>query len=209
MAEAVLYSEGRLNNPVGGGPVRIANDVEIVGNLTVTRGAGAFPDGAVTTDDQFVLWNPEDFVGSAAKLGGTGDTDFPRWAFDAATPEQIHVNWTPPQDWNEFTVDIWWVNEGAGSGNVVWEFRATTLYLGSAPSAASSLLATTTVTAPAASRGGWAFTQFPAGGLAVTKGAFGEMPTYLFQLRRNASAGGDTLANDAGVYMLGLDRRHF
>ncbi len=52
--------------------------------------------------------------------GGAGATQ--GWLLDAAAQEGVCTTMVPPSTWATMHVDMWWLNNGAGAGDVRWRF---------------------------------------------------------------------------------------
>ena len=147
-------------------------------------------------------------IGSATIRSGTPalavqgtNTQYRAWAFDATAVEEIAceiawpINLVIPSTGNQFTIDVYWTNLGAGSGDVRWDIDVGLLKDGALLNGAGLLLAqTTTSTAP------------PQDELQVSTITANQFPTNAHSfgmavavLRRKADDAGDTLANDAGL----------
>jgi hypothetical protein len=119
-----------------------------------------------------------------------------QWLLDAATDEVITGFYNVPTDWTTYHVDLYWCNAGAGTGDVVWRFDRQALGAGVDFTVTTSVGSETAVTAGA---------QFAGVITRVATGA-ADSGVRAFKLRRRATAGGDTLANDASVLAVLLSK---
>lgn len=114
------------------------------------------------------------------------------WAFDAASDESIQTNFRVPEGWDQIKVTVLWTNLGAGSGDVRWSVQGKGFAVGDSLDVADNAV-NVTDTAPAQN----VLADFEAGGsnaLPVTAGGM-----YSLRVKRVGTDGADTLANDAGV----------
>ncbi len=88
--------------------------------------------GTVVLDDLYqTLGDSQIFVTAPAFAGIGGSPTFAgigggRWAglvFDAASQEIVAAAIEIPPSWTTLTVELYWTNGGAGSGNVVWALQ--------------------------------------------------------------------------------------
>lgn len=138
------------------------------------------------------LWLPaSQFIGAegAPSLGNAGA---PAWLLDAATSERVATMVRlAPLGWATMHVDIYWGNAGAGAGNVTWrafqeDFVAgETLGAGGSPGDVTDTAGAQNVLRPP---------------FRVITGQAVPADLFFLSIRRDASAGTDTLANDAALY---------
>lgn len=136
---------------------------------------------------------------SPAALTTTGSTAlWPVIAFDAATNENalavVHI----PDGYNTVNIKIRWTNIGAGSGNVDWRAIYEQDGDGGTLDSGSTIGATVTATAPAQNV---QEETTLVSGVAVTAGNL-----FLVRAQRLAANAADTLANDAGLLAVVVER---
>lgn len=121
---------------------------------------------------------------------------FPVWLLDPATEEAVAFSYEAPVDWKSFRVEVWWVNAGAGAGQVVWRLDRRGGVVGQ-PIGGAAFGAAVGVAAPGQNV------------LARTVLAT-DLPAPTLEgarVVREAANGGDTLANDAAVVGVRLVRQ--
>lgn len=147
-----------------------------------------------------VVWLPAQSavpsVGSPSLGRVNGRT--PCYLMDQSTNEQINWAWAVPTDWVTMSVELWWSNAGAGSGNVVYELRGSEDGDAETPTDVAGLAAGAALTAPAQDviKKSVLVASYTLGG------------DYMGHLRINrlAADAGDTLANDAAYIGIMLRR---
>lgn len=125
----------------------------------------------------------------ASQAVGPG-TFFHAWLMDASANEAVTGIFQPPSWATSVSVDLWWWNQGAGSGDVRWRSVVYQATLGSATQAA---LGDTSATATALVANAGVLTSLTA---AAT---VDPAKLYSVYLQRVATDGADTLANDAAI----------
>lgn len=143
----------------------------------------------ITSAGDYFALGPEDFQFTTNPQFVTSN-NMTRIAFDAATTESVRATFTVPSAWASFVVDLYWVNEGAGAGNVRWNTNIKVLTSGNLITEAVTS-AVANVTAPAQNT-----VQLRTAHQTVTTEADA---VYALQVDRVGGDGGDTLANDAGL----------
>ena len=113
------------------------------------------------------------------------------WAMDPSSIEGVHGVVSLPPTWNTYNAIALWDNAGAGTGDVSW--RLDTCGFGAAASSWASFTNGVAVVGTAGAQNVEVHTTLVSGA-AVPAG--GELSFRVFRL---ATAGGDTLANDAGL----------
>lgn len=113
------------------------------------------------------------------------------WAFDAAAEELIQAELSIPPGWRTIEIDLYWSNGGAGAGNVVWAANTGIFAEGVTLNAADGVNSSVITTAAGAQD---VLTRTVLTSLTITDTAGS---TYYLRIKRAATDGGDTLANDA------------
>lgn len=123
----------------------------------------------------------------------------PAFLFDASAGESATAYQYVPPSWASFNVFVWWSNAGTGSGDVAWQVYWAAFADAENTDTAGGTSNLLTVAAPAR----YVTKRTQAGASAVTATA-GEIVRIV--VHRSGSAGGDTLANDAGLIGVELVR---
>ena len=145
------------------------------------------------------VWVPAaSWAAQAAGPTLAGDGAMPGWALDAAATEGIVCTTEVPASWASFDVDLWWLNAGAGTGDVVFSFKHRI-------SAAADLASDTAVddgnvTEVAGAQDIIAVTTV-ASDIATAEDAI-----FNAQLQRLGADAADTLANDVAILGIRLRR---
>lgn len=151
-------------------------------------------------NNRFVLWASEFIPRSTNGCGvnsletGTNRVNYDTLDFDAAAIEYAQRWVGMPSNWNlgTITAKFWWT-AASGSGDVIWGIQARTFGDNSALDQASGTAQTATDTLQTA-----AANHISPSTVAITvAGTLDAGSPILFQVYRNATAGGDTLAVDA------------
>jgi hypothetical protein len=121
--------------------------------------------------------------------------------FDAAADELATTSIVIPAGWYKTRVTLLWVNAGAGAGDVVWTVQGHPFAAGDTLNVADGTNMGGAATTAAAqdvvvATGGTAGYTF-----ATTPGAH-----WSLRVKRSGTAGTDTLANDAGLWAVKLER---
>lgn len=147
-----------------------------------------------------VIWlNPSDLrsiLGTPAIV----ETNVPGWALDGATTDEaVGASFVLPAGWGITTADIYWMNDGAGAGNVVWRGSLKTLTPGT-DLVSEAAVATTAAPQAAAAQNVVVKTDsiIPNNNTTVDT-------LYHLRIDRLQSDAGDTLGND--VRLLGVRLR--
>lgn len=119
------------------------------------------------------------------------------WRLDAAAVEGVAANLIVPTGWATVDIDLWWGNAATSAGDVVWELTPYNAAEG-AQAGSAGVPISNTLAAPATA--GLTEKSTLTTGFAVTPGNL--LNLYI---QRTATAGGDTLANDAAL--LGINVR--
>lgn len=143
------------------------------------------------------LWLPASrftIQGGAPTLVGSGGSGAVQgWLLDAASTEHVVTQEFFPEGWTTFDVDIYWLNEGAGTGNVQWRVDILSQAVGSAT---TSSVTTTSVTQAAGAQD--VMTKHTH----VTGLAASATPPHRISALRMGADAADTLAND--VLFIGI-----
>lgn len=154
----------------------------------------ALSNVAAITD---VLWIPAvtfSGQGGAPSLTGAGGAGAVQgWLLDATTQEGVVTTVVLPSTWQTMHVDLWWSNNGAGTGDVRWRFD---LVRHDAGSATLTTITNGSQTITAAAQNVFTVSRM-ATSLALVNGA-----QYRVHPIRVAADAADTLAND--VLMIGI-----
>lgn len=135
------------------------------------------------------MWNT---AGSPSLAGaGTSGRRSLSWLCDAASEEGVGNTIMLPVDWTTISVVLYWANEGAGAGDVVWRMDYTQYVAGATADAAETTGANVTATA-GAQNVLVASTLHAALSVDPSK-------LFRFEVTRTAADAADTLANDAGI----------
>lgn len=128
-------------------------------------------------------------------LGSPGGT-VEAWLYANAVSAYLMLNVRVPDTWSAVDITIFWVNNGAGAGNVKWDYLAKTFAIGANLTGAPQDFATTVA---ASAQNLLASTK-----LTAAAGAFPCVPGSLLTIRieRDGANAADTLAN--GVGLLGI-----
>lgn len=128
---------------------------------------------------------------------GSAATRVNAWTLDAASAESVGVTFQVPAGWATAHVDLYWTNDGAGAGDVVWKADRYTIADGTALTAETEGGAVT-ATAPAQNV------------VKVTRALTGiaVSPSLVTRLEvvRVAADAADTLANDVALIGVLLTR---
>lgn len=119
--------------------------------------------------------------------------------FDAAVTEQAVGALYIPPEWEECKVRLLWVNAGAGAGDVRWELRLQHTAAGATINAVGPVVGTVTGTAAAQ----YLMVETVAATIAANQGASADTMIRVSRLGGDAA---DTLANDAGLVGIVLER---
>lgn len=134
--------------------------------------------------------------GSVA-IGTVGGGRRNAWLFDASSEEIIGTELQLPIGWRTIKISLWWVNAGAGSGDVVWNAGVGVFGSGGDLNTADSLSASTTGTAGAQD----ILVKTVLSSLNVDEGEL-----VFLRVKRVAADAADTLANDAGLVLVQVER---
>lgn len=118
------------------------------------------------------------------------------WLFDASAVETIAGSVVLPTTWNTFAVDLYWMNEGAGAGNVEWIVFYGLDNAGDNVDSSGGGTYVARISAADIQDDLVVSTMQSAGVDAAI--SYGDQ-LFSFIVRRDASAGGDTLGNDAAL----------
>lgn len=125
-------------------------------------------------------------------VGEASTNDIGGYLFDAAATEIVFGMAQIPTGWNTYNTELWWVNAGAGSGNVVWRLDYSTGFGDGEAVNPGTAGTQRTVAAPAGTTA-----EVTAMDSGITSPTTGELVP--FRLRRIGGDAADTLANDACV----------
>lgn len=142
------------------------------------------------------LWIPAtqftvDTATPAITMVSAGINGWPAYAFDAATLEAISVTFLPPTAWATYKASLYWTNMAGGAGNVVWRIDASTR--SNAQDLSSGAITGTQLAVSAPVSPVLKISEIQTG-IAVNRANINKV-----RVVRVATDGGDTLANDAGV----------
>jgi hypothetical protein len=131
-------------------------------------------------------------------MGVVGGSRRPAFLFDASSAEFVATWLKAPKHWRNFTATVYWVNAGAGSGDVNWTVFAAEFAAGDTMGADAQTSSDTTATAGSQD-------VLVATAIALT---FTCTPDEIasVRVRRTATAVADTLGNDAGLIGVKLTR---
>lgn len=121
---------------------------------------------------------------------GSATRPIPGWLLDAAAAESVHTSFDIPDSWATVDVDVWWINAGAGAGDVVWRLDWHKFAAGDSAQAVDTSTSLTTSTAGAQNI---IVVTTIASGI-----AFESTKLNRVEVVRLATDAADTLANDAG-----------
>jgi ABC-type cobalt transport system substrate-binding protein len=121
------------------------------------------------------------------------------YAVDAAAAESVGASRLLPAHWTTFKATVYWTNLGAGAGDVDWELLHG--FIGDGDSFGSGGTAETTVVSNTAPAQNVQKTTLLKTGIATSSGK-----PWFFRVVRFATNGTDTLANDAGVMGVLLEK---
>lgn len=135
--------------------------------------------------------------GSAASFGTVGGGRWSAVLYDSTLDESAAAAFEVPEGWTTVNIHIDWVNAGAGAGDVVWAY-----VLDSAPTG-NTVAATGTTADTTAAAGAQDILQRAtlASGASVTPGRLTQV-----RILRRGSNGSDTLANDAGLLRVVIEK---
>ena len=125
---------------------------------------------------------------------------WPVWLMDQATNESIGtvINFEEMAGWQDFAVDLWWTNAGAGAGTI--QVRCDVVFLGDGGTLVEPVTGTPlTLTAPAQS-------VIEVSTLVASQAITADALCCFEIVRIGGDAVQDTLANDAGFIGLNLRR---
>lgn len=152
---------------------------------------------AATAGGIDLLWFPASSFsgqGGAPTLTGAGGLGATQgWLLDAASQEGVVTTMVPPSTWTTMHVDMWWLNNGAGSGDVRLRFDLVRHDTGSAT---VTTITNGSQTVTAAAQNVFTVTRM-ASNLALVQGS-----QYRVHPMRVAADAADTLAND--ILMIGI-----
>lgn len=188
-----------------------ANDADVVkltGNQTIA-GAKTFSTDPTLADGSSALSATEaaaayEPLGGSSRMFTAGDLESVRgtpargnpnvtwsyWLLDSATQEAVGAVLHIPTGWSTVDIDVWWVNAGAGAGDVVLGYRRDSpgeggaLGTGAASGSATVTASAQNIVKKTTVGTGVSVSSLSLAGIAV---------------ERNGSAGADTLGNDIGV----------
>jgi hypothetical protein len=129
---------------------------------------------------------------------------WPVWLFDAAAEESVAATFGAPEmpaDWLSYTVDIWWTNPAASTGNVTWSL-GTSIPRGEGDVVNVSL--NTTSIHSQAGQGVLVRSSVSSGAIAAP--TTDDDPLGFLRLRRLGADASDTLGNDAALVGLRLHK---
>lgn len=140
-------------------------------------------------------------VSEAATAAGV-----PRVTLADAATQRVKWVWQIPVGWDKATVRFGTINEGPGTGDVVWQFDYKQIRLGEAtPNGAVTTVPVGALTAGSVGR--WEYnTPSALVGIATPSGFFSDKPLLLCSLARLGSDGSDTLTNGISVAVATLTR---
>lgn len=119
------------------------------------------------------------------------------WLFDASSDEIIGTEFWTPVGWRTLKIKLWWVNAGGGSGDVVWAANVGQFVAGESLDAADALSVGTTTTAGDQD----ILTMTTLSDVTIDEGKL-----VFLRIKRTGTAGGDTLANDAALIAVRVER---
>lgn len=94
---------------------------------TVAGGYGGAPSGGyVQVANERMFLGPDRFLvqaGSPSISGAAGTGAQPGVLMDAASQEVVTAGFFVPIGWTTCDIDLWWLNNGAGSGDVRWRIQ--------------------------------------------------------------------------------------
>lgn len=132
--------------------------------------------------------------GGAPVIVGAGS--WPVWAMDSATTEIVGGLRDVPNHWTTYSVSIYWTNLGTGAGNVQW--AALHAAMGDGDTLTRSLTEAAFV-APAQN-------VVKKTTLVASQAAGSDGALQLFSVLRSGAHANDTLANDAGLLAIVLEK---
>lgn len=122
------------------------------------------------------------------------------WLLDAASEEIVGTEFIMPDGWTKLKVSIYWVNAGAGSGNVVFAYNFGQFAAGVTLNAADSL-GSLNRTFTAAAQDVLSISVFSSDIITVSPGV-----TSFLRVKRTAADAADTLGNDIGIIGVLIER---
>lgn len=132
-------------------------------------------------------------------VGTVGGTRYPAYLFDGTNDEMIGTWFVVPLNWTGFTMTVYWVNAGSGSGDVVFVGQCREFQDGDSVNVLTDQNSSNgTLTAGA--QDVLMTTTIP-GTFTCTAGKF-----FAARVKRTPTSGSDTLTNDVGVILVKLTR---
>lgn len=138
-------------------------------------------------------------ISGSPTIGPIGGNRRNGWLMDATSDEIIGTEILIPNGWASIKVTLFWVNAGAGSGSVVWAFNGGQFSVGSTINAADTK--NSFEYAFAAGAQDVLMQSVIPDAVPVTDGEL-----LWLRIKRVGSALGDTLANDAALIAVRVDR---
>lgn len=139
-------------------------------------------------------------ISGTPAIGLIGGSRREGWLFDSGSDEVIQSTFLVPKGWTKFNCTLYWVNAGAGSGDVEWFMQAREFAVSESLDQADNL-SLDGAAQTAGARDILMSHVFASGTLACTAGEL-----FAIRVKRDASVGTDTLGNDAAVFGLKLTR---
>jgi len=162
----------------------------VLSNVT----AGSVLSNARPSTNPVLIYAPEmRSLGGSPVLDWVGPSATNRanvFLMDSATAEDVGCAVVPPVDWKTVNITLIWTNMAASSGDVRWGLNR--VVAGDGEDVTSNTSIALTATAPSTA-GILKYTSL-ASGIAVTGGKI-----LVLRLRRDGAHAADTLANDAGI----------
>lgn len=119
------------------------------------------------------------------------------WLLDSASDETVKLSAASPRDWATADIILWWVNAGAGSGDVRWQIKHQARSDGEAT---TSGVTTTDITITAGSQNNYKKSTV------VSGASLTDAKLVNVTVMRNADDAADTLGNDVGLVAVELRR---
>lgn len=192
-----MFSDIRVEGP--GGKIIIDGTGFTCSGLDAESVFVLSPNRDNTYEDGVIRLSMQDFFALVgAPTQGIVNSQHVAWSFDPATEELIYASVRIPRQWQKVNVRILWANSGAGSGDVVWKAEFNGLGVGGSLGSAPEYVATTTETAGA---------QDVLVESVLESGVFLADGEWLsLALGRAAANAADTLANDAAIVAVTIER---
>jgi len=199
-------SEGTVVDEFGGAldEVTFFGDVNFAGNVRLT---GGITKAITSAHDALYALAPDMTSSVAINAEAAQDVGVPRYPLVDAATNRCKWTWPIPIGWSAGAFRWGWTNEGAGAGNVKWQFDYKLIYLGEGDVDAG---ATTTIAIPAIAADGQFDFKYSlpteTQNISLPLGGFGDSPFMLCSLSRLGADGTDTLAATASVIVASLTR---